>query len=186
MDRLRRHLSYANVVSTLCLFIVLGGTAWAVAANSVGTAQLKNGAVTSAKLANGAVTSSKIADGAILLRALDPSTIANFSDRCPTTMSQVGNLCVDKFARGPADWFTSANTCAAAGLQLPSPSESDLLAKAGVLASGVAYWADDIFYANGGQVIAVAYTTGGPYFDAASDAGVYSACVTTADNQFSH
>ena len=28
---LRKHLTYANVISTLCLFIVLGGTSWAVA-----------------------------------------------------------------------------------------------------------------------------------------------------------
>jgi hypothetical protein len=66
MDRTRHHLSYANVVSTLCLFIVLGGTAWAaVAANSVGTRQLKNGAV----------TSPKIADGTIALRDLSTFTI---------------------------------------------------------------------------------------------------------------
>ena len=49
-------LTYAKVVSTLCLFVALGGTAWAVAANSIGTAQLKRGAVTTPKIARGAVT----------------------------------------------------------------------------------------------------------------------------------
>ncbi|MDQ2629666.1 MAG: hypothetical protein M3Y75_01640 [Actinomycetota bacterium] len=55
MKRLRAHLTYANVVSTLCLFLVLGGGA-AVAVstvlpkNSVGTKQLKKGAVTPVKL----------------------------------------------------------------------------------------------------------------------------------------
>lgn len=186
MHRLRRHLSYANVVSTLSLFIVLGGTAWAVAANSVGTAQLKNGAVTSPKIAQSAVTSDKIADGTILLRDLSPSTIANFSDGCPSTMNTVANLCVDKLARGPADWSTSVNTCAAAGFWLPSPSESVLLEKAGVLASDVSYWADDVFYDASGNAIATAFNTAGPYFDAASDARVYTVCVTTPGNQFSH
>jgi hypothetical protein len=54
---MRRHLTYANVVSSLCLFIVLGGVGYAgvqqLARNSVGTTQLKNNAVTSAKVRNG-------------------------------------------------------------------------------------------------------------------------------------
>jgi hypothetical protein len=55
MNRLRGHLTYANVVSTLCLFLLLGGGA-AVAVttvlpkNSVGAKQLKAGAVTPVKL----------------------------------------------------------------------------------------------------------------------------------------
>ena len=55
MQRLRGHLTYANVVSTICLFLILGGGA-AVAVttvlpkNSVGAKQLKKGAVTPIKL----------------------------------------------------------------------------------------------------------------------------------------
>ena len=54
MRTLRNKLTYANVISTLCLFLVLGGGA-AVAAgqlpkNSVGTKQLKNDAVTGKKI----------------------------------------------------------------------------------------------------------------------------------------
>ena len=55
MNRLREHLTYANVISTICLFLVLGGGA-AVAVttglpkNSVGSKQLKKGAVTPVKL----------------------------------------------------------------------------------------------------------------------------------------
>jgi hypothetical protein len=56
MRGLRAHLTYANVVATLCLFLLLGGGA-AVAANqlgknSVGNRQLKRGAVTSSKVRN--------------------------------------------------------------------------------------------------------------------------------------
>lgn len=64
MNRLRGKLTYANVVATLALFLVLaGGTAIAangLAKNSVGTKQLKNNAVTTAKIKNGAVTGAKI------------------------------------------------------------------------------------------------------------------------------
>jgi hypothetical protein len=66
---LRRHLTYANVISTLCLFLVLGGGA-AVAAtklgrSSVGTEQLKGEAVTKGKMAPGSVNSKKVVNGSL-------------------------------------------------------------------------------------------------------------------------
>ena len=65
MKRLRSKLTYANVMSTIAVFLVLGSGA-AVAAtqmlpkNSVGPKQLKKGAVTGAKIMNGAVTGAKL------------------------------------------------------------------------------------------------------------------------------
>jgi hypothetical protein len=61
---MRRHLTYANVVSTLCLFILLGGSAYAakqivLPRNSVGTKQVRKHAITKAKLAPKLVTSLK-------------------------------------------------------------------------------------------------------------------------------
>jgi len=63
LTRLRAHICFANVVSLLALFSALGGGAYAalrLPANSVGTKQLRNGAVTSSKLKNGAVTAAKL------------------------------------------------------------------------------------------------------------------------------
>jgi hypothetical protein len=64
MKRLRSKLTYANVISTLALFLVIaGGSAFAagkLAKNSVGTKQIKNAAITTAKIKDGAVTGSKI------------------------------------------------------------------------------------------------------------------------------
>jgi hypothetical protein len=58
MKFLRTKLTYANVVSTICLFLVLaGGAAYAAThlkKNSVGTKQLKNGAVTQKKISKAA------------------------------------------------------------------------------------------------------------------------------------
>ena len=51
-------LSYANVASTLALGVALSGGAYAATqlpAHSVGTEQLKNGAVTSTKVKNGSL-----------------------------------------------------------------------------------------------------------------------------------
>jgi hypothetical protein len=62
---IRRHLTYANVMSTIAVFVVMGGSAYALAKHSVGTKQLKNKAVTTKKIKNGAVTGAKIAAGAV-------------------------------------------------------------------------------------------------------------------------
>jgi hypothetical protein len=54
VDFLRRHLTYANVVASLALFLALGGAAFAATQlprNSVGTGQLKAEAVTAGKIA---------------------------------------------------------------------------------------------------------------------------------------
>jgi hypothetical protein len=51
--KLRKKLSYANVMVTILAFIVLGGVAYGgvhLGKNSVGTKQIKNGAVTQTKI----------------------------------------------------------------------------------------------------------------------------------------
>ena len=69
MSRVRRHLSFENVLVTIVAFVVLaGGTAFAanqLAKNSVGKKQLKANAVTTAKIKKNAVTAAKIKAGAI-------------------------------------------------------------------------------------------------------------------------
>src|SRR3954447_12375023 len=61
----RPRLTYANVTSTLALFLALGGGAYAATslpARSVGTTQLKSSAVTRAKIKRSAVNGSKVAN----------------------------------------------------------------------------------------------------------------------------
>ena len=58
MRAVQRHLTYANVVATICLFIVLGGSAYAVTtlpSGSVGSKQLRTDAVSSTKVKNGSL-----------------------------------------------------------------------------------------------------------------------------------
>lgn len=69
MKQLRKRLTYANVMSSIAVFLVLGGGA-AIAAgqlgkNSVGSKQLKKNAVTTAKIKNGAVTGAKVKAGSL-------------------------------------------------------------------------------------------------------------------------
>ena len=67
--KLRHHLTYANVVSTLCLFILLGGSAFAavrLSKNSVRSKHIKNGQVQRVDLRSNAVNSAKVGDGSLL------------------------------------------------------------------------------------------------------------------------
>jgi hypothetical protein len=67
---LRGKAAYANVVSTLCLFLLLGGTAYATLSlpkNSVGSKQLKAHAVTGSKVKPGSLTLSDLKNGALTL-----------------------------------------------------------------------------------------------------------------------
>lgn len=55
----------ATVIACLALFVALGGSAYAVTANSVGSKQLKRNAVTAPKIKKNAVTAPKIRGGAV-------------------------------------------------------------------------------------------------------------------------
>lgn len=67
MKKIRKRLTYANVMSSIAVFLVVGGaTAFAaLGKNTVGTKQLKKNAVTSAKIKNNAVTTNKIKANAV-------------------------------------------------------------------------------------------------------------------------
>jgi hypothetical protein len=77
--KLRRHLTYANVISTLCLFLVFGGgaafAATKLAKSSVGTEQLKGEAVTKGKMAPNSVNSKKVVNGSLTGEDIASSTL---------------------------------------------------------------------------------------------------------------
>jgi hypothetical protein len=79
MNRKRRiRPSPALAISVLALFVALGGTGYAafgIARNSVGTRQLKNGAVTGQKLADGAVTARKVAPDSLTGAQINVATL---------------------------------------------------------------------------------------------------------------
>jgi hypothetical protein len=74
VNQIRKRLTYANVMSSIAVFLILGGaTAFAATkigsnqlkANSVLTGKIKKGAVTTSKIKNNAITTSKVANGAV-------------------------------------------------------------------------------------------------------------------------
>lgn len=81
---LRKRLTYANVMSSLAVFLILGGaTAFAaqkigsngLKANSVTTAKIKKEAVTTKKIKKNAVTGAKVKDGSLTGADINLSTV---------------------------------------------------------------------------------------------------------------
>ena len=64
-QRLRRHLSFANITSLTALVFAMGGTSYALTLpkNSVGSKQIRTNAVTSAKVADRSLRASDFALG---------------------------------------------------------------------------------------------------------------------------
>jgi hypothetical protein len=152
----RDRLSYANVVSTLCLFLLLGGGAVAaikLPKNSVGTKQIKNGAVTGKKVAAhtltgnnlnlstlGRVPSATTATSAGHAATADSATNANhaatadlaneaefldgFVAACPEGTTAIRAVCFDTSSNGPVSSVKAASEgCASNGGYLPTPME---------------------------------------------------------------
>jgi hypothetical protein len=98
--------TFANVTSLVALAVALSGTAYAaikIPANSVGTAQLKNGAVTNGKVKAGSLRASAFAPG-----VLPPGAVAYTTSVIGTsTISGPGELSVTGFSV-PAGSYTLA------------------------------------------------------------------------------
>lgn len=126
MRTLRPHLTYANVVSTLCLFILLGGGAYAATTlpnNSVGTKQLKNGAVGTSKLHNGAVTGAKVANHSLTGKQINARTLGAVPNA--TYATTAGRAATAANARHATTAGSAAPSGAAGGAlsgNYPSPS----------------------------------------------------------------
>jgi hypothetical protein len=68
VKQIHKRLTYANVMSSIAVFLVLGGAAFAATVlpkNTVGTKQLKKNAVTAAKIKNEAVSGAKLKVGSV-------------------------------------------------------------------------------------------------------------------------
>lgn len=84
MKQIRKRLTYANVMSSMAVFLILGGASAIAAkkigsnqlkANSVGTGKIKKNAVTTAKIKKNAITTAKIRNEAVTGAKLNESTL---------------------------------------------------------------------------------------------------------------
>jgi hypothetical protein len=83
VKQIRKRLTYANVMSSIAVFLVLGGAAYAahkvgsneIKGNAITTGKIKKEAVTSTKIKNNAVTGVKVKDGSLTGSDINASTI---------------------------------------------------------------------------------------------------------------
>jgi hypothetical protein len=127
------------VVALVALFSSLAGAAGAVIVlgpNSVGSEQIRAGAVGTRELRSHAVTGSKVADGSLtgvdlanrsvpgskISGGVDRASLANTLD-CPAgTVPSVG-LCIESGLRAPADFSDAEAICGRANRRLPTLGE---------------------------------------------------------------
>jgi hypothetical protein len=152
-----RHLSYANVMATVAVFLALGGVSYAaikIPKSSVGTKQLKLAAVTGSRLRTGAVTSVKVRNGSLTGEDIKISTLgkvptaakadlaarATVADklgedarkalllRCPGNSVPAFGLCLDLKAHpDKATYDEARKVCAADGGTPPGWWELDAI-----------------------------------------------------------
>ena len=88
MNRLRRRLTFSNVLASVAIFVALGGVAYA--GTQIGTKDIQDGAVTTRKLADQAVTGRKVNKAKL---GVVPSA---------NTAQNVGGMKVQEFSSKPA------------------------------------------------------------------------------------
>jgi hypothetical protein len=129
MKKVRARLTYANVMSTIAVFLLLGG-AGAVAATKtlkIGTRQLKGSAVTAAKIKNGAVLNSKLAAGAVTGDKIADGAVGN--SKLTGNAVTTGNLANDS--------VTGDKVAEATLGEVPSANSANPAVFAKVAANGV-------------------------------------------------
>lgn len=122
MKQIRKHITYANVMSSIAVFLVLGGAAFAATVlpkNSVGTKQLVNNAVTTAKIKKEAVTGAKIKAGTITGDKIKAGAITGTS----INLSTLGTV-PSATKASHADSASNADDASKLGGQLPSAYQS--------------------------------------------------------------
>lgn len=134
----RFHLSYANVMSTLAVFIALGGSSYAAVSisgsslkhRSVGGTKLKRNTITGLEVREsrlGRVPRSEVADHLALAATLE------LTDRCPAGTVPAAGTCVEIAPRGIAPYGPAVRACMDVDARLPAtrrrlPTHGELMA----------------------------------------------------------
>jgi len=171
LKQIRRHITYANVMSSLAIFMILGGaTAFAavqkiganeIKANSIKTGKIVKEAVTAGKIKTAAVTEGKIADGAVTTNKLaDSAVTAPKIAKDAVTTEKILNDAVtgDKVKESTLGQVPSATNATNATNATTAANATNSAALGGIAASG---YAQRMF-------ARVSYTTATPSLIAAS------------------
>jgi hypothetical protein len=132
--KLRRRLSYANVMSTVAVFIALGGSSYA--ALSISGKSISHRSIPAKKLKRNSITGKEIRESRLnrvprarVADRLGGFTAAELRIRCPSDTFPIADVCVERSPR-PASSYGSAvleclrvGTPAGPGRRLPTHGE---------------------------------------------------------------
>lgn len=120
LSHARQRLTYANVMSTLAVFIALGGTSYA--AFSISGDTIKNRSIRAKKVRHNTLTGREIRESSLgrVSRAkradtLNGLTAADLKIRCPADTFPSAGVCVERNPRPPAAYSGAVLTCMSVG-----------------------------------------------------------------------
>lgn len=131
LARFRQRLTYANVMSTIAVFIALGGSSYAalqidsgdIANNSVRGVDVRNRSLSERDIRRNALGGRSIRESRLgrVPRAREADLLSGMSAadlvlRCPAGTFAVADVCVETTARRPASYDTAVLECASTGI----------------------------------------------------------------------
>jgi hypothetical protein len=120
MRRIRRHLTFANVVSVIALFVALGGTALA-ATIITKNSQVRRGTISGHHPPKG--DHPNIIGGSLSGTDLSSKLKGSLRVHCPNGMRRAGDLCFEDSLRADASLEDALKACADARRRLPTLAE---------------------------------------------------------------
>ena len=119
-SKIRRHLTYANVMSTLAVFIALGGSSYA--ALTISGSAIKNRSIASKKLKRNTLTGREIKESRLsaVPRARNANRVGGLTARdlrikCPTGTFPIADVCVEMSPRPAGAYGSAVLVCADVG-----------------------------------------------------------------------
>lgn len=142
VEKLRSRLTFANVVSTLALFIALGGSSYA--AVTLSGSSIENRSIPARKLRHNTVGGYEIRESTLarVPRArnadkLGGVTVADLKIKCPTDTFPVADVCVERSPRAATSYSSAVLQCLQVGTpRAPGrrlPTHGELLAALGAV-----------------------------------------------------
>jgi hypothetical protein len=140
MSALRRHLTYANVMATVAVFIALGGSSYA--ALSLTGRDIKDRSLTQRELQRNTLGGSRIKEARLgtVPRARNADRLngvraSRLLVRCPEGTVPVSDVCLEEGARAPVAYTVAAVECEStdrrSGLGRRLPSHDELMTAIG-------------------------------------------------------
>ena len=154
MRTVRSHLTYANAMATIAVFVALGGSGYAAVTingrtirnRSIPGKKLKDRTITRSKVAKNALTGTEVNETKLgtVARAANADTLqgqhaSELKLRCPSGTAAHAAACFETGLRGPLTWVQASRACGLIDRRLPTVSELESFRQEpGITLGGVA------------------------------------------------